>query len=127
MVVRGDAAYVKEACATSSERLGVDCVDLHYQRRVDTDTPIEETVTAMVELQKEGKIRYLGLSECSAKTLRKAHAVHPIAAVQMEFSPFALEIEVGSGQFLDDGPRAGHESCCTFSSRPRLLDQHYQE
>ncbi|KAI3397239.1 hypothetical protein diail_11118 [Diaporthe ilicicola] len=93
MVVRGDAPYVKEACAASLERLGVDQIDLYYQHRVDDKVPIEETVKAMAELKDEGKIRYLGLSECSAKTLRRAHAVHPIAAVQMEYSPFALEIE----------------------------------
>jgi aryl-alcohol dehydrogenase-like predicted oxidoreductase len=75
------------------ERLGVDVIDLYYQHRVDNKVPIEETVTAMAELKKEGKIRYLGLSECSERTLRRAHAVHPIAAVQMEYSPFALEIE----------------------------------
>lgn len=93
MVVRGDAAYVKQACADSLSRLGIDCIDLYYQHRVDSGTPIEETVTAMAELKKEGKIKYLGLSECSSKTLRRAHAVHPISAIQMEYSPFALEIE----------------------------------
>ena len=75
------------------ERLGVDVIDLYYQHRVDSKVPIEETVGAMVELKNEGKIRYLGLSECSERTLRRAHKVHPIAAVQMEYSPFALEIE----------------------------------
>ncbi|RDW67581.1 aldo-keto reductase YakC-2 [Coleophoma cylindrospora] len=93
MLVRGDAPYVKEACAASLARLGVECIDLYYQHRVDSNTPIEETVQAMAELKKEGKIRYLGLSECSERTLRRAHAVHPIAAVQLEYSPFALEIE----------------------------------
>jgi aryl-alcohol dehydrogenase-like predicted oxidoreductase len=75
------------------ERLGVDVIDLYYQHRVDSKVPIEETVSAMVELKNEGKIRYLGLSECSERTLRRAHAVHPIAAIQIEYSPFALEIE----------------------------------
>jgi len=93
LAVRGDAAYVKEACAASLERLNTDHIDLYYQHRVDSNTPIEETVAAMAELKKEGKIRYLGLSECSERTLRRAHAVHPIAAIQMEYSPFALEIE----------------------------------
>ena len=92
-VVRGEAAYVKEACAASLKRLGVETIDLYYQHRVDPNTPIEETVQAMKELKNEGKIRYLGLSECSERTLRRAHAVHPIAAVQLEYSPFALEIE----------------------------------
>lgn len=75
------------------ERLGVDVIDLYYQHRVDDKVPIEETVGAMAELKKEGKVRYLGLSECSERTLRRAYAVHPIAAIQMEYSPFALEIE----------------------------------
>lgn len=100
MQVRGDAAYVHEACAASLERLGVDHIDLYYQHRVDSKTPIEETVRAMAELKKSGKIRHLGLSECSATTLKRAHAVHPIAAAQMEFSPFALEIESPESDFL---------------------------
>lgn len=90
---RGDAAYVKEACAGSLERLGVDCIDLYYQHRVDPKTPIEETVAAMAELVKEGKVKYLGLSEASAKTIRRAHKVHPISAYQIEYSPFTLDIE----------------------------------
>lgn len=98
--VRGDAAYVKEACQASLERLNTDHIDLYYQHRVDEKVPIEETVQAMAELKKEGKIKYLGLSECSARTLRRAHAVHPIAAAQMEFSPFALEIECEQTDFL---------------------------
>ena len=105
--VRGDAAYVKQACAQSLERLGVDQIDLYYQHRVDDKTPIEETVAAMAELKKEGKIRYLGLSECSATTLRRAHKVHPIAAAQMEFSPFALEIESEQTQFLKTARELG--------------------
>ena len=107
MVVRGDAAYVKEACAGSLERLGIDCIDLYYQHRVDSNTPIEETVTAMAELKQEGKIKYLGLSECSATTLRRAYAVHPIAAVQMEYSPFALEIESDQTAFLQTARELG--------------------
>ena len=105
--VRGDAAYVKEACAKSLERLGVDTIDLYYQHRVDDKTPIEETVAAMVELKNEGKIRYLGLSECSAASLRRAHKVHPIAAAQMEYSPFALEIESEQTQFLKTARELG--------------------
>lgn len=98
--VRGDPEWVKEACRQSLERLGIDQIDLYYQHRVDSKVPIEETVKAMVELKNEGKIRYLGLSECSAATLRRAHKVHPIAAAQMEFSPFALEIESEQTDFL---------------------------
>jgi aryl-alcohol dehydrogenase-like predicted oxidoreductase len=105
--VRGDKAYVHEACRDSLERLGVDQIDLYYQHRVDDKVPIEETVGAMVELKNEGKIRYLGLSECSARTLRRAHAVHPITAVQMEYSPFALEIESEQTNFLKTARELG--------------------
>ncbi|KAF7290631.1 Aldo-keto reductase [Mycena indigotica] len=90
---RGDPAFVREQFATSIQRLGVDYVDLYYQHRVDPKTPIEVTVGAMAELVKEGKVKYLGLSECSAKALRRAHAVHPISALQIEYSPFVLDIE----------------------------------
>ncbi|KAF2426245.1 aldo-keto reductase [Tothia fuscella] len=107
LTVRGDAAYVKEACAASLERLGTDRIDLYYQHRVNDKVPIEETVNAMAELKKEGKIRYLGLSECSARTLRRAYAVHPIAAVQMEYSPFALEIESEETNFLNTARELG--------------------
>ncbi|KAF1928698.1 Aldo/keto reductase [Didymella exigua CBS 183.55] len=85
--------YAKKACNASLERLGLSQIDLYYCHRVDGRTPIEKTVEAMAELKKEGKIRYLGLSEISSDTLRRAHAVHPITAVQVEYSPFALEIE----------------------------------
>ncbi|OAA54154.1 Aldo/keto reductase [Niveomyces insectorum RCEF 264] len=93
ITIRSDPAYVKEACAKSLQRLGVDTIDLYYCHRVDGVTPIEKTVEAMAELKREGKIRYLGLSEVSPETLRRAHRVHPITAVQVEYSPFALEIE----------------------------------
>ena len=105
--VRGDKEYVHQACRDSLKRLGVEQIDLYYQHRVDDKVPIEETVGAMVELKNEGKIRYLGLSECSAKTLRRAHAVHPIAAVQMEYSPFALEIESEQTNFLKTARELG--------------------
>lgn len=85
--------YAKKCCNASLERLGLPHIDLYYCHRVDGKTPIEKTVEAMVELKKEGKIKYLGLSEVSSSTLRRAHAVHPITAVQVEYSPFALEIE----------------------------------
>jgi aryl-alcohol dehydrogenase-like predicted oxidoreductase len=74
MIVRGDAVYVKQACPASSERLGVYCFDLYYQHRVDPNTHIEETVTTMAELKNEGNIKYPGLSEFSAMTLRRIHA-----------------------------------------------------
>lgn len=107
MGVRGDKEWVKQACHDSLERLGLEQVDLYYQHRVDPNVPIEETVRAMVELKNEGKIRYLGLSECSATTLRRACAVHPIAAAQMEFSPFALEIESDQTEFLKTARELG--------------------
>ncbi|KAI9290682.1 aryl alcohol dehydrogenase, partial [Neoconidiobolus thromboides FSU 785] len=91
--IRGDKEYVKECCDASLKRLGIDTIDLYYQHRVDPNTPIEETVGAMAELVKEGKVRYLGLSECSAETLRRAHKVHPISAVQVEYSPWETFIE----------------------------------
>ncbi|KAH8786441.1 aldo-keto reductase [Hyaloscypha sp. PMI_1271] len=89
----GTPEHVKASCAKSLERLGVEYIDLYSQHRVDPETPIEVTVRAMKTLVEEGKVRYLGLSECSARTLRRANKVHPIAAAEMEFSPFALEIE----------------------------------
>jgi aryl-alcohol dehydrogenase-like predicted oxidoreductase len=93
MNVRSDPEYIKAACDKSLKRLGIDTIDLYYCHRVDGKTPIEKTIEAMVELKNEGKIKYIGLSECSAATLRRAHAVHPISAYQVEYSPFALDIE----------------------------------
>ncbi|KAJ3090923.1 hypothetical protein HK100_007314 [Physocladia obscura] len=92
-VICGTPEYVKSACEASLKRLGVDTIDLYYQHRVDPDTPIEDTVTAMAELVKEGKVRYLGLSEASAETIRRAHKIHPIAAVQVDYSPWSTFIE----------------------------------
>ncbi|CAG8581435.1 7248_t:CDS:2, partial [Racocetra persica] len=89
--VNGKPEYVHEACEKSLQRLGVDCIDLYYQHRVDSTVPIEDTVKAMAELVEKGKVKYIGLSECSADTLRRAHKVHPIAA--MEYSPWSLDIE----------------------------------
>jgi aryl-alcohol dehydrogenase-like predicted oxidoreductase len=91
--VRGDAAYVRECCDASLQRLGVDHIDLYYQHRVDPETPIEETVDAMKELVEAGKVRYLGLSEAGVETIRKAHAVHPISALQSEYSLFTRDVE----------------------------------
>ncbi|WP_275463497.1 aldo/keto reductase [Streptomyces noursei] len=91
--IRGDAAYVREACDASLRRLGVDHIDLYYQHRVDPDVPIEETVGAMAELVAAGKVRHLGLSEAGADTLRRAHAVHPIAALQSEWSLWTRDLE----------------------------------
>jgi len=92
-VVDSSPEYVKQACAKSLKRLGIETIDLYYCHRVDKVTPIEKTVEAMVELKKEGKIKYLGLSEVSADTLRRACKVHHIDAVQIEYSPFSIDIE----------------------------------
>ncbi|MBT2441796.1 aldo/keto reductase [Streptomyces sp. ISL-36] len=91
--VRGDAAYVRQACEASLRRLGVDHIDLYYQHRVDPQVPIEETVGAMAELVHAGKVRHLGLSEAGASTIRRAHAVHPIAALQSEWSLWTRDLE----------------------------------
>jgi aryl-alcohol dehydrogenase-like predicted oxidoreductase len=91
--VRGDAQYVREAIAKSLKRLELDSVDLYYAHRIDKTVPIEETMGALKELVDAGKIKYIGLSECSSDTLRRAYAVHPVAAVQIEYSPFSLDIE----------------------------------
>jgi aryl-alcohol dehydrogenase-like predicted oxidoreductase len=91
--VRGDPDYVRKACEASLSRLGVDHIDLYYQHRVDPETPIEETVGAMKELVEAGKVRYLGLSEAGTETIRKAHAVHPISALQSEYSLFTRDVE----------------------------------
>lgn len=85
--------YAKKACAKSLSRLGVDTIDLYYAHRLDGKTPVEKTVEAMKQLKEEGKIKYLGLSECSSESLRRAYKVHPIQAVQIEYSPFSLDIE----------------------------------
>jgi aryl-alcohol dehydrogenase-like predicted oxidoreductase len=91
--IRGDADYVRSACDASLRRLGVDHIDLYYQHRVDKTVPIEETVGAMKELVDAGKVRHLGLSEASPATIRKAHAVHPITALQTEYSLWTRDVE----------------------------------
>ena len=91
--VRGDREYVRSACDASLARLGVDHIDLYYQHRVDPETPIEETVGAMAELVAAGKVRHLGLSEAAPETIRRAHAVHPITALQTEYSLWTRDVE----------------------------------
>jgi len=91
--VNGRPDYVRAACDASLQRLGVDHIDLYYQHRVDVNTPIEETVGAMGELVRAGKVRYIGLSEAAPKTIRRAHAVHPITALQTEYSLWSREPE----------------------------------
>jgi len=91
--INGKPEYVRQACEASLRRLGVDCIDLYYQHRVDPETPIEETVGAMAELVRGGKVRYLGLSEAGANTIRRAHSVHPITALQSEYSLWTRDPE----------------------------------
>ena len=91
--INGKADYIRKSCEGSLRRLGVDHIDLYYQHRVDSDTPIEETVNAMAQLVKEGKIRYVGLSEASPETLRRAMKVHPITALQTEYSLWSRDPE----------------------------------
>jgi len=91
--VNGRPDYVRSACEASLKRLGIDVIDLYYQHRVDKNVPIEDTVGAMADLVREGKVRYLGLSEASPKTIRRAHKVHPISALQTEYSLWEREPE----------------------------------
>lgn len=91
--VNGKPDYVRKCCDESLKRLGVDVIDLYYQHRVDPDTPIEETVGAMAELVSQGKVRHLGLSEAAAKTIQRAHKVHPITALQTEYSLWSRDVE----------------------------------
>ena len=100
--IDGSPAYVRSACEASLQRLESDHIDLYYQHRVDPKIPIEETVGAMAELVTEGKVRYLGLSEASADTIRRAHAVHPITAVQSEYSLWTRDIEQDVMPTLDE-------------------------
>jgi aryl-alcohol dehydrogenase-like predicted oxidoreductase len=91
--ISGKPDYVKQACDRSLQRLGVDTIDLYYQHRVDPQTPIEDTVGAMADLVQAGKVRAIGLSEASAATIRRAHAVHPITALQTEYSLWTRDLE----------------------------------
>ncbi|KAL3506564.1 hypothetical protein ACH5RR_031946 [Cinchona calisaya] len=89
----GDPAYVRTACEGSLKRLGVDCIDLYYQHGIDTRLPIEVTIGELKKLVEEGKIKYIGLSEASASTIRRAHAVHPVTAIQLEWSLWSRDVE----------------------------------
>jgi aryl-alcohol dehydrogenase-like predicted oxidoreductase len=91
--INGSESYVRQACEASLQRLGIECIDLYYQHRVDPNVPIEETVGAMSRLVQEGKVKHLGLSEPSVATLRRAHKVHPIAAVESEYSLWSRDPE----------------------------------
>jgi aryl-alcohol dehydrogenase-like predicted oxidoreductase len=91
--IDGSPEYVRQACDASLKRLGIDCIDLYYQHRVDPKVPIEDTVGAMADLVRGGKVRYLGLSEAGPQTIRRAHAVHPITALQTEYSLWSRDPE----------------------------------
>jgi aryl-alcohol dehydrogenase-like predicted oxidoreductase len=101
-MINGSASYVRQACDASLARLGVDSIDLYYLHRVDPNTPIEETVGAMADLVKQGKVRHIGLSEPAAATVQRAHKVHPLAAIQTEYSLFARDPETDLLPVLDD-------------------------
>jgi aryl-alcohol dehydrogenase-like predicted oxidoreductase len=98
----GRPEYVKQACEASLRRLGIETIDLYYQHRVDPNTPIEETVGAMAELIQEGKVRWIGLSEAAPETIRRAHAVHPITALQTEYSLWTRDPEDGLLQLCEE-------------------------
>ena len=115
--VDGSPEYVRKACEASLQRLGVDHIDLYYLHRVDPTVPIEETVGAMAELVREGKVRHIGLSEAVRGTVRRAHKVHPIAAVQTEYSLFSREPEDESAA---RAARAGYRAGRLQPARPRL-------
>ncbi|XP_077250220.1 putative aldo-keto reductase 2 [Tasmannia lanceolata] len=91
--IRGDPAFVRASCEASLKRLDIDCIDLYYQHRIDTRVPIEVTMGELKKLVEEGKIKYIGLSEASASTIRRAHAVHPITAIQLEWSLWSRDVE----------------------------------
>ncbi|KAJ0467861.1 putative perakine reductase [Helianthus annuus] len=125
--IQGDPAYVRAACEASLQRLEVDCIDLYYQHRIDTRVPIEITMGELKKLVEEGKIKYVGLSEASASTIRRAHAVHPITAIQLEWSLWSRDVEediiptcreLGIGIVAYSPLGRGF-----FSSGPKLLDE----
>ncbi|KAJ7489023.1 NADP-dependent oxidoreductase domain-containing protein [Mycena latifolia] len=125
-VIDGSPEYARRSVEKSLKRLGVDCIDLFYLHRADSTVPIEHTVGAMAEFVKEGKVKHLGLSEVSASTLRRAHAVHPIAAVQVEYSPFTLDIENPKIALLDTCRELG-VAVVAYSPLGRgLLSGHYR-
>ncbi len=113
----GKPEYVHQCCDASLKRLGIETIDLYYQHRVDPATPIEETVGAMAELVKAGKVRYLGLSEAAPETIKRAHAVHPITALQSEYSLWTREPE---DEIFANRARARHRLCRLQPAGPRL-------
>ena len=119
--VNGKPDYVRAACEASLTRLGVTCIDLYYIHRIDPTVPIEETVGAMARLKDEGKIRYLGISECSPATLRRAHKTHPMAALQTEYSLWTRDAEA---DLLDTCAELGIGYVAYAPLGPRLPDRH---
>ena len=122
--VNGRPEYVAEACEASLKRLGIDVIDLYYQHRVDPDVPVEETVGAMAKLVAQGKVRFLGMSEAAPDRIRRAHAVHPIAAVQTEYSLLYREEAEANPQ---DHDRTRDQLCRLRAAGPRLPDRRDQE
>jgi aryl-alcohol dehydrogenase-like predicted oxidoreductase len=142
--IRGDPAYVRAACEESLKRLDVDCIDLYYQHRVDATVPIEITVGAMKKLVEEGKVKYIGLSEAHPADIRRAHAVHPITAVQVEWNLWCRELEeelvptcrelgigivpyspLGNGFFSGASPDNLHESDVRKIMMPRFAKENF--
>ena len=122
--INGKPDYVRQSCEGSLRRLNVDCIDLYYQHRVDPDTPIEETVGAMAGLVRGGKVRFLGLSEASPENIRRAHAVHPITALQSEYSLWTRDPEDEDPAAL---PRTWYRFCALQSAWPRIPDRQNPE
>ncbi len=122
----GDAQYVREASARSFERLGLDFVDLYYVHRIDKKVPIEETIEALKELVDAGKIKHIGLSKCSSETLRRAHAVHPIAAIQIQYSLFDRDIEKEEVGLLKTCRELGVAIVCYSPLGLGMLTGHYK-
>jgi aryl-alcohol dehydrogenase-like predicted oxidoreductase len=122
--VNGRPEYVKQACEASLRRLGVEYIDLYYQLRVDPNTPIEETIGAMADLVREGKVRYIGISEAAPQTIRRAHAVHPITALQTEYSLWSRDVEE---EILPTCRELGIGFVCLQPVRPRIFDRENSE
>ena len=122
--IDGSPAYVRSACDASLQRLGVDHIDLYYQHRVDRSVPIEETVGAMAELVAAGKVRHLGLSEASPDTIRRAHAMHPITALQTEYSLWTRDLEA---EILPAAARARHRAGALLAAGARVPDRHHHQ
>ncbi|KAL6955920.1 hypothetical protein U1Q18_046616 [Sarracenia purpurea var. burkii] len=146
MIVNGTSEYVRSSCEGSLKRLDVEYIDLYYIHRIDTATPIEETVGELKRLVEEGKIKYIGLSEASPDTIRRAHAVHPITAVQMEYSLWTRDIEeeiiplcrelgigivpyspIGRGFFAGRGVVESLPSSGFFASHPRFQGENFEQ